>query len=220
MFKTKSTLLSFDIASLFTNIPVEEILQVITNRLNTDPSFPECSTLQVEDIIELLDICLTTTYFKLEDKFYQQKKGMAMGNSLSPVVSNIFMEHFEETTLDRADHKPTKWLRYVDDTFMVWPHEPATLQEFLHHLNSLRSTIKFTMEVEVYGTLPFLDIMVMKRGPKLTVKVYQKPTHTGRYLHFKSNLPYHVKRGVLHSLISRSKITCQEQDFNMEIKNI
>jgi hypothetical protein len=106
--KNKIYLVSFESVSLFTNIPVEEILQVITNRLNTYPSFPECSTLQAEDIMELLDICLTTTYFNLEDKFYQQKKCMAMGNSLSPVASNIFMEHFEETSLNRPDHKPTK----------------------------------------------------------------------------------------------------------------
>jgi hypothetical protein len=31
-----------------------------------------------------------------------------MGNSLSPVVSNIFVEHFEEMSLDTADHKPAK----------------------------------------------------------------------------------------------------------------
>jgi hypothetical protein len=41
-------LISFDIVSLFTNVPVKEVLQVTTNRLNTDPSFPECSTLQVK----------------------------------------------------------------------------------------------------------------------------------------------------------------------------
>jgi hypothetical protein len=54
-----------------------------------------------------------------------------MGNSLSPVVSNIFTEHLEEIALDRADHKPAKWLRYVDDSFVVWPHGPARLQQFL-----------------------------------------------------------------------------------------
>jgi hypothetical protein len=58
--------------------------------------------------MELLDICLTTTYFQFEDKFYQQKEGMAMVNLLCLVFSNIFMEHFEEIALDTADHK---WLR-------------------------------------------------------------------------------------------------------------
>jgi hypothetical protein len=80
-----------------------------------DPSFPDCSPLQVEDVLELLYICLTTTYFQFEDKFHQEKEGMAMGNSLSPVVSNIFMEHFEEIILDTTDHKPTKYL----DTLMT-----------------------------------------------------------------------------------------------------
>jgi hypothetical protein len=79
--------------------------------------------------MELLNICLTTTYFQFEDKFYQQKEGMAVGNSLFQwSVIYLWKEHFEEIALDIADDKPTKWLRYVDDTFVVWPHEPARLQ--------------------------------------------------------------------------------------------
>jgi hypothetical protein len=29
--------------------------------------------------MELLDFCFTTTYFQVEEKFYHQKEGMAMG---------------------------------------------------------------------------------------------------------------------------------------------
>jgi hypothetical protein len=104
------------------------------------------------------------------------------------------MGHFEEIALDTADYKPTKWFRYVDNTFVVWAHGPAKLQQFLHHLNSVRPTIKFTMEVEANDTLPFLEVLVMKWGPKLTMKVSQKPTHTDCYLHFKSNHSHHVTR--------------------------
>jgi hypothetical protein len=85
---------------------------------------------------ELLDFCLKTTYFQFDGKFYQQKDGMATGNSLSPAVSNIFMEHFEEIALDTAYYKPAKWLRHVDDTFVIWPHEPARLQHFLTSLTA------------------------------------------------------------------------------------
>jgi hypothetical protein len=120
-------LVSFDVVSLFTNVPVGEVLQVVRDRLSTDPSFLERAPLQVEDVMELLDICLKTMYFQFEDTFDQQKEGMAVGNSLSPVVSNIFMEHSEEIALDTANYKPAKLLRYVDDTFVVWPHGPATL---------------------------------------------------------------------------------------------
>jgi hypothetical protein len=58
-----------------------------------DPSFPEYSPLQAEDVMKLLDICLTTTHFQYEDKFYQQKEGMVKGNSISLVVSNVFIEN-------------------------------------------------------------------------------------------------------------------------------
>jgi hypothetical protein len=77
--QNKDNLVSSDV-SLFTNIPVEEVLQVLRNRLNTDLFFPR-TPLQFEDIMGLLDICLTATYFQFEDKFYQQKEGMAMGNT-------------------------------------------------------------------------------------------------------------------------------------------
>jgi hypothetical protein len=91
------------------------------------------------------------------------------------------MEHSEEIVLDTADQKPANWLRYVDNTFMVWPHGPTRSQQFLHHFNSFRLIIKFTTEVEANDALPFLDVLVTKTDPKLDTKVYQKPTHTGRY---------------------------------------
>jgi hypothetical protein len=81
----------------------------------------------------------------VNDKFFQQKDGMAMGNALFPVVSNIYMEHFEELALKTAAHRPSLWLRYVDDT-VIWPHGPDRLQEFFYHINGIRPTIQFTME--------------------------------------------------------------------------
>jgi hypothetical protein len=77
------------------------------------------------------------------------------------------------------------------------------------------------MEVEANDTSPFLDILFMKRGLKLTTKVYQKPTHIGRHLHFKCNDPRQVKRGVAQSLVSTAKVTSQDRDeVNREIKNM
>jgi hypothetical protein len=125
---------------------------------------------------------------------------MAMGSSLSPIVSNIFMEHLERFALDSAQFKPSLWHRYVDDTFVVWPHGPERLQDFLSHLNSLRPSIQFTMEIESDSAIAFLDVLVNRKGTTLATKVYGKPTHTGRYLNINSNHPPHVKRGLIQSL--------------------
>jgi hypothetical protein len=65
------------------------------------------------------------------------------------------MEHFEETAQEGATHQPLCWFRYVDDTFVIWSHDPGKLSEFLDHLNSIHESIQFTIETERDSHLPF-----------------------------------------------------------------
>jgi hypothetical protein len=51
------TLISFDVVSLFTNVPVDEALRVIRNKLYNDDTLVAQFVLQVEAIVELLQIC-------------------------------------------------------------------------------------------------------------------------------------------------------------------
>jgi hypothetical protein len=125
------TLVSFDAVNLFTDVPVDEALQVIRNNLHNGDTLTERSVLEVEAIMELVEVCLRTTYFQVDDGFFQQKDSMAMGSSLSPIVSSIYLEHFEKTSLESAQHKPSLWLQYNDDIFVVWPHGPERLRNFL-----------------------------------------------------------------------------------------
>ena len=85
----------------------------------------------------------------------------------------------------------------MDDTFVVWNEGRDKLQDFLEHLNSIRPSIHFTMELEEDRKLPFLDVLVTRGADRLTTMVYRKVTHTDRYIHFTSNHHNRVKRGVI-----------------------
>lgn len=53
-----------------------------------------------------------------EGIIYEQTKGTTMGSSLSLIVENIFMEHFEARALNSWHHKPKCWFIFVDDIFL------------------------------------------------------------------------------------------------------
>jgi hypothetical protein len=196
-----------------------EALQVIRNKLQNDHTLTELSSLEVGAIMELLEVCLKTTYFQVDDKFFQQKDDMSMGNALSPVVSNIYMEHFEELSLKTAAHRPSLWLRYVDDTFVIWPYGPDRLQEFSCHINGKGPTIQFTMETEANNKIPFLHVHAIRKQSSIITTVYRKQKHTGSYHNFHSNHSSHVKRGIILSLYNWATIICRErQDLAHEVK--
>ncbi len=96
--------------------------------------------------------------------------------------------------------KPLVWLRYVDDTLVVWQHGKQELYKFLDHLNSRHSAIQFTMELESNGNLPFLDVLVQKSDNNLNFSVYRKPTHTDQYLHYTSSHHFLAKNSVVNTL--------------------
>ena len=201
-------LVSFDVVSLFTMVPINDALNRIAD------IFPD-------DITGLFKHCLTTTYFQYNHEFYEQLDGVAMGSPISPVIANFYMEYFEEKALNTAAKKPSCWFRYMDDTFTIWSHGHEELDKFLQHINSINPKIQFTMEKEVDGKISFLDVLVSRKSDgKLDHQVYRKPTHTDRYLHFQSNHHPKQKRGVIKTLIDRAKHICNQPHLNSELKHV
>ena len=56
--KADQVLVSFDVVSLFTNIPVDLAIKVATKRLRQDATLLQRTSLPVEDIIDILSFCL------------------------------------------------------------------------------------------------------------------------------------------------------------------
>ncbi len=125
------------------------------------------------------------------------------------------MEFFDE----EAPVKPL-WKKYVDDTFCIV--KKGSEKNLLDHLNSVRPSIKLTMESEEDSKLPFLDCLLKRereRDGMLTSTVCIKPTHTDRSLHFKSHHPNHVKRGVERCLYQKARrVTNMSENLKEEEK--
>ena len=172
-------LVSFDMSSLLTNVSVCKAVEVIQDMLESDPKLSECTTLDADTVADLLSLCLKSACFRYNSCYYEQKMGAAMGSPVSAVVANSYMEHFEQIALNSALHRPRLWKRYVDDTLCIIGNNEV--DELLLHINSIRPSIKFTVETEKDGSLPFLDTLVSHcDNDTLSIGVYRKPTHTDR----------------------------------------
>ena len=168
-------LVSFDVTSLFTSIPVQLALDYSETAMkNSIHELP----LPKDDIMDLLKLCLTCSFFQYNGKHYKQLHGTAMGSPVSGVVAEIVMQNIEQQAL--ATYKETLWLRYVDETFTAVHKDEIN---FLHeHLNKQNTYIQFTREIEENGKIPFLDCLLSRGNNKLRTTIYRKLTNTDRLL--------------------------------------
>ena len=90
-------MVSFDVVSLFTNVSLDETIDIIIKRIydkkeiNTD--------IPKKEMRELLYLCTKNAHFTLNNKTYLQVDGVAMGSPLGPVLANIFMAELERNII-------------------------------------------------------------------------------------------------------------------------
>jgi hypothetical protein len=213
---------SFDVESLFTNVPLEETIDILISKIFKDKksTFHGLKHFQFRD---LMIIATQQSHFQFLGKFYDQIDGVAMGSPLGPTLANIFMNHLEEKFVNqvKTTYGVLIWLRYVDDIFILIK-DLANMDKVLNFINNFHKNIKFTYEIEKDFILPFLDVKILRReNVGFIISVYRKKTFTGVYLNWNSLTSRRYKIGLIKCLLNRAWRICSDLKlFHLEVLKV
>jgi len=135
-------LVSFDVISMFTNIPIDLVLDILDEKWSL---FEKNSNIPKIEFLNAIKFILQSTFFNFNNKFYKQTFGTPMGSPLSPIVADLTLQELENNILEKLTIKPIFYYRFVDDIALAAPY--SALDDLLHTFNLFHPRLRFTMEV-------------------------------------------------------------------------
>ena len=144
LFSQGYNFVSFDVESLFTNVPLHRTISIVLDRIYIkkliDTSFRKHTLKKL-----ILDSC-TKTIFSCKGTLYEQLDGVSIGSSLGPVLANIILSEFENIMVTELVNSGVIkfYRRYVDDTLLLI--RPNDVQFVLDRYNSFDKNLKFTFD--------------------------------------------------------------------------
>ena len=148
-------MLSFDVKSLFTNVPYDKVVERIQEKWK---NIERGTKIPLQEFLKRLCMCMDGTYFSYDGNIYKQKYGTAMVSSISMVLADIIMNNIEEDFMKIYNQDVFFYKRYVDNSFAIVRQE--SVKDILQFLNNIHPRLQFACEEEKQNRLPFLDVVV------------------------------------------------------------
>lgn len=204
-------LFTSDAISMYTNIDSKEGISAISSWIQDfseelPPDFPNTF------FLEVLKMVMENNVFQLDDTFWIQTLGTAMGTSCACAYATLFWGYMERKFLiPKWNDKLLYFKRFIDDKFGVWIGSPAEFQLFTQDFNSLAKLQWITSSLS--EEVNFLDLTIFI-GPdrKLHTKTFQKPINLHLYIPPSSAHP----PGVLKSIIFGNLRRYWQQNTNSD----
>ncbi len=82
---------SYDVSALFTCIPPENAVTVVRDYLTMDKELGKITRLTVDQVCDILCLCLKTTYFSFNGTCYVQQLWCVIGSQVFPIIVNVYI---------------------------------------------------------------------------------------------------------------------------------
>jgi hypothetical protein len=193
-------MITFDIKDLYVNIQINETLMI------TETLISKHNNEQVtKQILTLLKTILQQNYLLFQDHIYQPTKGVSKGSPILGIVSEIFLQHLENTQLKQIldTNNIILYTRYVDDILIIYNTKKISPEIIQDHINNIHPALKFSPTHEHNNTINLLDLSIIRYPSKIEINIYRKPTTTDTTINHTSNHPTEHKMAAYRYMINR-----------------
>ena len=149
-----TTLVTFDVKSLYTSIPHNYGLEAICFWIEKHPDSLH-SRFSKGFVLESIKILLENNHCTFNDEFYRQISGTAMGTIFAPTYVTLTMGYFEFHFYNICELKLGKefrefilenWSRFLDECQTPLDKNKVKPEQLLGTLNPVNEAVQFTME--------------------------------------------------------------------------
>ena len=217
-----ATLFSADVCSLYPNIPNEEAIRHSTNLYSSKYHIllylaSKNNLLKPPSPLifkKLLTLILEKNYFHFqESRFFRQRKGTAMGCSMSVFIANAFMYSRTRRLVDKTT-RPAELIyfgRYIDDIIGVWTGPVDGIETIFSDYDVIDESIRLTYVIGGQ-TLEALDLLIFISECKIGTRLFRKPTAGDQFVHWDSLHPFSLKSSIPYAQLLRIKRNCSHPD--------
>lgn len=213
----REKLASLDISDMFNNIPVTRAVDIAIMRIDQSDAFKD-SMMNKTDLKQIILIALNNSYGEFNGKVYKQRRGLPVGNCLSPLLSDLYLDDYLEKHLSDIKKDDHLWC-YIDDILLITTMTEQELDERVGHLNSINSTIRFTLEFQKNDRISFLDTTLHQNMEKKKDRDEMVPQ--GNRIRSDAQLPllsqqkceteYHQEHDISHHQHHREHLTSERR---------
>lgn len=216
---------SYDVVNLYPSVPIKESIDVLISQLEEDrENLKNQTKLQINEIKELLELCLSKCYFLYNGEIHKLENKGPIGLSLMVTMAESYLQHLEDRAIENALHSqppmnPKTHRRYVDDSHSRFEIMNQA-SRFLIELNSQDERVQYTMETEAEDkSLAFLNVNSRNTGEgSYEFKIHRKKAITNVQVRPESGHDPNILSGIFKGFVHQALKICSPLHLEDELE--